>query len=98
MMAEFLPYSTQWIDEDDIASVEEALRSSRITQGPLVETFEERFGITGAVTHVGYSNSVFFGVDIAGFEGIACLYGDDEFTGVVGCPGYDTGCFAELPS
>ena len=36
-----IPYATQWIDEDDIAAVAEALRSSNLTQGPLVEKFEK---------------------------------------------------------
>ncbi len=37
----FLPYGCQQIDEEDIAAVVAALRSERITQGPLVEKFEE---------------------------------------------------------
>ena len=36
-----IPYATQWIEEDDIAAVAEALRSSNLTQGPLVEKFEK---------------------------------------------------------
>lgn len=35
-----IPYSTQFIDEDDIAAVTEVLRSSYLTQGPKVEAFE----------------------------------------------------------
>ena len=35
-----IPYATQWIDEEDIDSVERALRSPFLTQGPLVERFE----------------------------------------------------------
>ena len=35
-----IPYSTQWIGEDDILAVADALRSSNLTQGPLVEEFE----------------------------------------------------------
>ena len=37
-----IPYRHQWIDEDDIAAVAAALRGERITQGPLIEAFEER--------------------------------------------------------
>lgn len=48
-----LGYGHQWLDEEDIASVAAALRSDRITQGPLIERFEEavarrcgaRFGV-----------------------------------------------------
>ncbi|MDD2780482.1 UDP-4-amino-4,6-dideoxy-N-acetyl-beta-L-altrosamine transaminase [Sulfuricurvum sp.] len=36
-----LPYSTQFIEEDDIAAVVEVLRSSHLTQGSKVEEFEE---------------------------------------------------------
>jgi len=37
-----IPYATQWIEEDDILAVADALRSSNLTQGPLVEEFEKR--------------------------------------------------------
>ncbi len=36
-----IPYATQWIEEDDIAAVTAALKSSNLTQGPLVERFEQ---------------------------------------------------------
>jgi UDP-4-amino-4,6-dideoxy-N-acetyl-beta-L-altrosamine transaminase len=36
-----IPYGTQWIDEEDIHSVVEALRSDYLTQGPAVASFEE---------------------------------------------------------
>lgn len=36
-----IPYSTQLIDDDDIAAVTEVLRSSHLTQGPKVEAFEQ---------------------------------------------------------
>ncbi len=39
---EFLPYGHQWIDEQDIASVVEVLKSDWITQGAKVEEFENR--------------------------------------------------------
>jgi len=38
----FLPYGHQWIDEEDIASVVEVLKSDWITQGPKVDEFETR--------------------------------------------------------
>jgi UDP-4-amino-4,6-dideoxy-N-acetyl-beta-L-altrosamine transaminase len=37
----FIPYGTQWIDEDDISAVVEVLRSDFITQGPKVAAFEK---------------------------------------------------------
>lgn len=37
----FMPYGRQCIDENDIQAVVRSLRSSRITQGPKVEQFEE---------------------------------------------------------
>lgn len=36
----FLPYGRQWIDDDDVAAVAEALRSDFLTTGPRVEAFE----------------------------------------------------------
>lgn len=44
-----LPYSTQFIEEDDIAAVVDVLKSSHLTQGAKVETFEEAIAqYTGA--------------------------------------------------
>lgn len=40
MITEFLPYSSQTIDEDDISAVAEVLRSKHLTSGPAVEAFE----------------------------------------------------------
>lgn len=37
----FIPYGTQWITDEDISAVVEALRSPWMTQGPLVEIFEK---------------------------------------------------------
>jgi len=39
---DFIPYGHQWIDDEDIAAVAEALRSDWITQGPKVDEFERR--------------------------------------------------------
>lgn len=41
-----IPYSTQLIEEDDIASVVEILRSSHLTQGQKVHEFEEEIALT----------------------------------------------------
>lgn len=38
-----LPYGKQWIDEDDIDSVIEVLKSDWITTGPKIPEFEKRF-------------------------------------------------------
>jgi len=37
-----LPYGHQWVDDDDIASVVEVLKSDWITQGPKVDEFEKK--------------------------------------------------------
>lgn len=37
-----IPYSTQFIDDDDIASVVSALKGEYITQGKLIDIFEEK--------------------------------------------------------
>ena len=38
----FLPYGHQWIDEEDIAAVTEALKGEWITQGPKIDIFERK--------------------------------------------------------
>src|SRR3989338_3049186 len=38
-----LPYGHQWLDEEDIASVVEVLRSPWLTTGPKVDEFEQSF-------------------------------------------------------
>ena len=37
-----IPYSTQYIDKEDINSVIRSLKSKFITQGPLIEKFEKK--------------------------------------------------------
>jgi perosamine synthetase len=37
----FIPYSTQWIDDDDISAVKKALRAEYLTQGPKIAEFEK---------------------------------------------------------
>lgn len=39
----FLPYARQEIEDDDVAAVAAALRSSHLTTGPMVEAFENAF-------------------------------------------------------
>ncbi|MCF7888040.1 MAG: UDP-4-amino-4,6-dideoxy-N-acetyl-beta-L-altrosamine transaminase [Candidatus Omnitrophica bacterium] len=36
-----IPYANQWIEEDDMLAVTNALKSSNLTQGPLIEEFEK---------------------------------------------------------
>jgi len=50
-----LPYSRQWLDEDDIKAVVNVLRSDWLTTGPKVQEFEETFAV---LTGVKYSVAV----------------------------------------
>ena len=43
MSSEYIPYGHQWIDEEDIASVVQVLRSAWLTTGPKVPEFEQAF-------------------------------------------------------
>ena len=52
-----LPYGRQWLDDNDIAAVVEALRSDWLTTGPKVEEFERTFAdFVGAREAVAVSN------------------------------------------
>ena len=46
-----LPYGRQWIDDDDIAAVVQALRSDWLTTGPAVDEFEHAFADTVGSAH-----------------------------------------------
>jgi perosamine synthetase len=46
-----LPYGKQWIDEEDITSVVNVLRSDWLTTGPLVNEFEQDFAKTVAARY-----------------------------------------------
>ena len=53
----FLPYGHQWIDDEDIESVVEVLKSDWITQGPKIKEFEEAVAkFTGAKYAVALSS------------------------------------------
>ena len=39
-MTKDIPYSTQWIEDDDVAAVDRVLKSQWITQGPKISEFE----------------------------------------------------------
>lgn len=47
----FIPYSTQSIDEDDIAAVTAVLRADYLTQGPAIPAFEEAFAQRHGVSY-----------------------------------------------
>jgi len=43
MNEEFIPYGSQWIDEQDIEAVLKTLKSDYLTTGPKIKEFEEKF-------------------------------------------------------
>lgn len=52
-----IPYGHQWIDDDDISAVVEALRSDWLTMGPRVDEFEAAIAkVAGAASSVVVSN------------------------------------------
>jgi UDP-4-amino-4,6-dideoxy-N-acetyl-beta-L-altrosamine transaminase len=50
-MQQFIPYSCQQVDDEDIAAVARVLRSPFLTQGPTVPAFEEAFARRHEVAH-----------------------------------------------
>ncbi|RXT04457.1 UDP-4-amino-4,6-dideoxy-N-acetyl-beta-L-altrosamine transaminase [Ammoniphilus sp. CFH 90114] len=53
----FLPYGSQWVDEEDIEAVTKILRSPFLTQGPEIDKFEQAIAdISGARYAVAFSN------------------------------------------
>jgi UDP-4-amino-4,6-dideoxy-N-acetyl-beta-L-altrosamine transaminase len=53
----FLPYGRQTIDDDDVASVAQALRGAFLTTGPLVEEYERAFADAVGAVHAVSCNS-----------------------------------------
>lgn len=53
----FLPYTRQWIDDDDIAAVVGALKSDLLTGGPAVQGLERSFAETVSARHAVSSTS-----------------------------------------
>jgi len=43
MAEEFIPYGSQWIDEQDIEAVTKTLKSDYLTTGPKIKEFEDKF-------------------------------------------------------
>lgn len=52
-----IPYGRQTIDDDDVASVSDALRSEFLTQGPRIPRFEEKLASIVSANHVIAVNS-----------------------------------------
>src|SRR5262249_58396776 len=52
MRQTFLPYGRQEITDEDVEAVVDALRSELITQGPLVDRFEEALAAYVGAAHV----------------------------------------------
>ena len=66
-----IPYSTQLIDDDDIAAVTEVLKSSHLTQGSKVVAFEKALcdytGAKYAVTFNSATSALMGAYNVAGF-------------------------------
>ena len=60
-----IPYGRQWIENDDIASVQTVLRNSWITSGPEVEAFENALAEYVGAKHAVVVNSGTSALDIA---------------------------------
>lgn len=63
----YIPYGTQWIDEEDIKAVADALRGAYLTTGPRVEEFEK-----AVATYAGADYGVAVGNGTAALH-IACM-------------------------
>jgi UDP-4-amino-4,6-dideoxy-N-acetyl-beta-L-altrosamine transaminase len=61
----FIPYSCQYIDEDDIAAVNAVLRSEYLTQGPTIMAFEQAFAERHQVAHAVAVTNATAGLHIA---------------------------------
>ncbi len=98
-----LSYGRQWIDEDDVEAVVQALRSDFLTQGPAIAEFENRIQeLTGARYCVAFSNATSaLHVSVAalglkpGDEGITT---PNTFVASANCLAYNqiTPCFADI--
>ena len=62
---DFIPYGTQWIDEDDINEVVKVLRSDWITTGPKIKEFEDALCSYIGCRHCVAVNSGTSALDIA---------------------------------
>lgn len=102
-MSPLIPYGKQWIDDADIASVVDTLKSDFLTQGPAVERFEAEIReLTGAKYCVVVANAT-AGLHLAvaalgvetGNEGITSPI---SFVASANCLAYNglTPCFADI--
>lgn len=102
-MSPLIPYGKQWIDDTDIASVVDTLKSDFLTQGPAVEKFEAEIReLTGAKYCVVVANAT-AGLHLAvaalgvepGNEGITSPI---SFVASANCLAYNglTPCFADI--
>ena len=62
---DFMPYGTQWIDEDDISEVVSVLKSDWITTGPKIKEFEDALCSYIGCRHCVVVNSGTSALDIA---------------------------------
>ena len=65
MNMDFIPYGTQWIDDDDINEVVKVLRSDWITTGPKIKEFEDALRSYIGCRHCVAVNSGTSALDIA---------------------------------
>ena len=65
MNMDFIPYGTQWIDDDDINEVVKVLRSDWITTGPKIKEFEDSICSYVGCRHCVAVNSGTSALDIA---------------------------------
>jgi UDP-4-amino-4,6-dideoxy-N-acetyl-beta-L-altrosamine transaminase len=63
-MTHFIPYSRQYIEEDDIAAVVKVLRSDWLTQGPHIEQFENAVASYCTAPHAVAINSATAGLHL----------------------------------
>jgi len=62
---DFIPYGTQWVDDDDINEVVKVLRSDWITTGPKIKEFEDALCSYIGCRHCAVVNSGTSALDIA---------------------------------
>lgn len=69
-LQKMIPYSRQWVDEDDIEEVIEILRSDFVTQGPKITEFEKALA-----AYVGAKYAVAFSSGTAALHGACSVVG-----------------------
>lgn len=101
----FLPYGTQWLDEDDERAVLEVLRSPWLTQGPKVEAFEravaERVGARHCVAFCNATAGLHCAVRALALpEGTEGITSPNTFVASANCMAYCgmTPVFADIDS